>query len=397
MGSPFEDPAMRNSILTSLLLLLPPGHAMAQAAKTLGAPTATIPFEFAHIAGVRELPNGTVLVSDDRDRLVVLIDFTAQTARRLGRDGAGPAEYARPGTLLAIAGGATLLLDPGNARFLEFGPDGAIRGTVSPSRRGSGVQSNHMLALSAAWDARGTDEAGHIYFEQLPGPLRPGESRQVPIVRWDHRSGSLDTVGTYVLADTMLTLAPEVHGKEAIIRPRAWPTRPQWSVAPDGRIALVQASPYRVSWLAGAGRSAGPSVPYLPLRVTAEDKAAFLEEIRGARSSSRPSPSGESRPPGGRPPLRKTEGEPLFPDTKPPFSGREAVRVGADGTVWVARTRNAEDPVIRYDRFDRSAIQIGQVVFPAATRLVGFGRGSLYLARRDADDLEHLERFEIPK
>jgi len=31
-------------------------------------------------------------------------------------------------------------------------------------------------------------------------------------------------------------------------------------------------------------------------------------------------------------------------------------------------------------------------VFPPHTRLVGFGSGVLYLARKDADDLEHLER-----
>ena len=203
---------MRNVILTGLLVLPPCGSLTAQTTKSLGSPTATLPHDFTHIAGIREIPNGNVLVSDDREKVVVLADLAARTVRRLGRERAGPAEYARPGTLLAIAGGRSLLLDPGNARFLEFGPDGAILRTISPRSRAMGVQSNRMLALTAAWDARGTDETGRIYFEELPGPLRPGESRRVPIVRWDHSSGSLDTVATYVLSVTLLTLVPEVHG-----------------------------------------------------------------------------------------------------------------------------------------------------------------------------------------
>jgi len=364
-----------------------------QGVRSLGAPTAVLSHDFAHIAGMRELRDGRILISDDRDRAVVIADLAGETVRRVGREGAGPAEYARPGTLLAIANGGTLLLDPGNARFLEFGPTGQIIRAVSPTSRG---RPQHLLALSAAWDARGTDKAGRIYFEQLPGPLRPGETRLVPIVRWDHLTGALDTVATYPLDESMLSLVPELHGKDAVIRPRAWPPRAQWAVAGDGRIALAQPSPYRLSWIAGRQRTDGPSVPYVPLRITAADRAAFLDEVRDPRNASRPAQGGGTPPVGGRTPLHKTGGEPLFPDTKPPFLGRDAVRVAPDGTVWVVRTHPASEPITRADLFDRQGTLSGQIVLPPRTRLLGFGSSSLYLARRDADDLEHLERYRVP-
>ena len=67
------------------------------------------------------------------------------------------------------------------------------------------------------------------------------------------------------------------------------------------------------------------------------------------------------------------------------------------GTVllWVLRTRPAEDPVPSYDVFDSFGKQVGRVVLPKDTRLAGFGQRSVYLVRRDADDLEYLQRYAL--
>jgi hypothetical protein len=37
----------------------------------------------------------------------------------------------------------------------------------------------------------------------------------------------------------------------------------------------------------------------------------------------------------------------------------------------------------------------GRVALPPKTRLVGFGNGTLYLVRRDDDDLEYLQRYRL--
>jgi hypothetical protein len=39
---------------------------------------------------------------------------------------------------------------------------------------------------------------------------------------------------------------------------------------------------------------------------------------------------------------------------------------------------------------------VGRVALPADTRLVGFGNGTVYLARSDEDDLQYLQRYRLP-
>jgi len=358
-------------------------QAQAQTRRTLGAPDGSVAHDFSHIQSIRELPDKRVLVSDDRDRAVFLADFTGKTAEPRGRQGGGPLEFRQPGSFLAMPEGRTLLLDPGNARFLEFAPDGAITGSVVP--RGA-----KMLSLTAAWDSRGTDVRGRVYFEQLPGPLRPGQWRIVPIVRWDPGTVAMDTVASYTLREDMMSPAAAERGTDIILRPRAWAPRPQWSVGPEGRIAMVEPAPYRVRWSMTSGWTVGTAVTWEPIRVSEEDRAAFKEGWEtGPRGPSGPP---EQRPAGSKPPQRKRAGEPIYPETMPPFSGRDAVRVGPDGVVWVARTRSVTDSIPIYDLFDARGLRTAQVVFPPRTRLVGFGSGVLYLARKDTDDLEHLER-----
>ena len=46
-----------------------------------------------------------------------------------------------------------------------------------------------------------------------------------------------------------------------------------------------------------------------------------------------------------------------------------------------------------YDVFDATARLHAEAHLRARSRIVGFGDGVIYVARRDADDLEHLERY----
>jgi len=226
---------MRKRLLVAGILALPATafQAEAQVGRTLGAVDGVVAHDFSHIRSIRELQDKRVLVSDDRDRAVFLADFTGKMVVPRGRQGSGPLEFRQPGSLLAIDRGRTLLLDPGNSRFLEFAADGSITRSIVP--RGA-----KMLSLTAAWDSRGTDARGMVYFEQLPGPLRPGQFRIVPIVRWDPGTGVIDTVASYTLREDMMSPAAAERGTDIILRPRAWPPRPQWSVAPDGRIAMAE-------------------------------------------------------------------------------------------------------------------------------------------------------------
>ena len=78
----------------------------------------------------------------------------------------------------------------------------------------------------------------------------------------------------------------------------------------------------------------------------------------------------------------------------PPF---DAGRVFATptGDLWVGRYQPARDKAPRYDVFDATGKLTGQVVFPADTRVVGFGKGTVYTVRIDEDDLQYLQRWTL--
>ena len=85
-----------------------------------------------------------------------------------------------------------------------------------------------------------------------------------------------------------------------------------------------------------------------------------------------------------------------FPETKPaiPSSGIVAA-FDPNGTLWVARERVRGDNTPKYDLIVEGQGIVGQVKLPANTRIVGFGKSGVYLARVDGD-AEWLERYPLP-
>lgn len=67
-----------------------------------------------------------------------------------------------------------------------------------------------------------------------------------------------------------------------------------------------------------------------------------------------------------------------------------------DGNVWVRRTTSlGEAPV--YDIIDPLGHVVGRVRLLHRARLVGLGRGSVYVGRADALDRVTLERHALPR
>ncbi|HEX9630918.1 MAG TPA: hypothetical protein VGA02_00535 [Gemmatimonadales bacterium] len=63
------------------------------------------------MAGLRELRNGRVVVSDRLERTVTLVDFATGDMTAIGREGQGPGECGMPGVRFPLGGDSTLMLD----------------------------------------------------------------------------------------------------------------------------------------------------------------------------------------------------------------------------------------------------------------------------------------------
>lgn len=67
-----------------------------------------------------------------------------------------------------------------------------------------------------------------------------------------------------------------------------------------------------------------------------------------------------------------------------------------DGEVWVLRTRPAGDKIPTYDIFSRTGALVKSVALNPRSRVVGFGKGAVYVVRTDQDDLQYLQRYMRP-
>ncbi len=375
------------------LSLACPALVAAQSRVTLAKPDAESGEPFTNIASVRELPSGKVLVSDVTDKVVQLVDLASGTAVKVGREGRGPGEYSLPAALLPLPDGSTLLQDMLNRRFLIIGPDGKPGAFADfPPSPTAGPGPGIMVGgLNTRADAR-----GRIYFQGSPFSMATGtQLDSVAVLRWDRTSTRLDTIaffkppaGSASMSRRGSDVQVRIGGGQKVFAPTE-----AWAVTGDGRIARLQPSPYRVLWYEAGRVVTGPVQPYTPIRVGEAEK----EREREARRRARPmmitiGPGGGSAPP---PPGRLPTEEPEFEETMPPF-GAGGVFGTPDGEVWVLRNRPASDKNPSYDVFDRTGALVKQVTLSPNSRVVGFGNGTVYVAKSDEDDLQYLQRYRKP-
>ena len=371
-------------------------------ARTLARPEARYTEPFTSLIGVRELSDGRVIVGDSHERTVQLLDLGRGTAKLLSREGAGPEEYGIPSRLIPLAGDTTLLYDVGNDRYLVILGDGRTAGTRLLETSGG----TRMGGAPMGWDALG----GYYYRTSIypPGERRMGDAPvSAAVLRYDRRSRRVDTLATLAIPAGRSQGARQLDGGMLqMLDNRPLAAEDVAAVAPDGRLAIVRSAPYRVEWLHRDGRRVtGPEVRYQPLRVTDDDKRAFLQtQIRpGSIIVRRPEGGGDARAmPIERSGLPRQRNQTdindpslTWPTQMPPFLAG-AARVAPDGTLWVLRTRAHDDRIPAYDVFDASGRLTSRVALPAGTRLLGFGNGTVYLIRVDEDDLQWIERYRLP-
>jgi hypothetical protein len=356
---------------------------------TLTTPTAEFPEPFTEVRGVRELTDGRVVVNDFRDRFVKLVDFPAGTVRQTGTHGSGPGEYLMPLMLLPLGRDTTAVYDmANNGDLVIILPDGSLRGSITTAPTTPG-------GATITTRSRG-DGRGFIYSETRTG------NDSIAVERYDRRSNGRVILG-YV---SPLVVSP-FRGRPAGGRglgargtptggvggsPPPFFTVDQWAVANDGRLAVVTSEPYRVTFTETDGRrwTADP-ISTSRIRVTEAHKSEWRQTRARPVASISFSRSGE-RAAGftSRPVVEPA----AWPEYLPPFL-TGAVRFAPDGMLWVERTTAAGAPAT-FDIIDFRGRLVLKVVFPPRTRLAGFGANTIYAVRRDSDDLEYLQKYDLP-
>ena len=322
----------------------------------------------AHVSAARELADGRVLITDAKTPALLILDPRTGATSPLGSLGPGPNQYVTPGGLYGGPDGTTLLLDRGQTRTMTISATGEFKGTKSIAEHGKSGSSDEDI------DQQRIDARGFAYFLDNPfgRKLAGTDKREASIVRFEPVTQRKETVATVQLPEMRtITDGPMTFGRVVVGSPADG-----WGVAPDGRVAVVRAAPYRVEWYGTDGKVAGgPPVPFDPLPITEADKQAHAAARRGAGGSVSASSSSGATMDANKIPTE-------FAATKPPFTPADVI-VSPDSRVWVMRTRPLATQEILYDVFDRAGRRIDRIELPAGSRIVGFGPSSIYVRHND--------------
>ena len=353
--------------------------------RTLARPDAEFAAPFTDITGVRALSDGRVILIDERDRTIQLLDFATGKATTISRQGSGPGEYRLPTALFTLSGDSTAVFDEPNRRILIILPNGRPGKVIALTAPGGGVGFMRRF-----------DGAGRLYADGNAHTTRGGvftSLDSVPIVRWSPGASRRDTVA-YVGRPKGYAKFRQ-QGNQQIVTvggPTPFSAIDQWALSPDGRIAVVDADSFIVTWIEPSGRRVATSrIAFTPLRVTEAHKAAWREAQQGGVAVIGDDDKGTvsivNRP------RRKVEGPESWPEFMPPFV--RGPRFALDGTLWIQRTAPANSPPT-YDVISQASGLTMRVVLPMKSRIVGFGaNGAVYVARTDDDDLQHLQRYVV--
>jgi hypothetical protein len=386
---------MRTHVFGLVLAALMTRAAPAQPTRTLSKPAAEAAEPFTTIAAVRELSDGRVVVVDPRDRVVQLLTKDLSSAQQVGRMGQGPGEYTMPMQLFAGGADTTLLYDLMGVRLLVIDPAGKPVNTISLAALSGGLPSGPA-------GVKGFDRHGRLFAQTMgftAGPQGAQFADTAPVVRLDLKTKTIDTL-TFVraIAPRMQVSGNAQAGAAIKMSMAAYPLVDEWVVMPDGGVAVVRVSDYHVDWIAPSKtKRAAPPIAYERVRVVEADKVKARADRMKAQDAARRTLSSMKAPagPDGKavkmPSMTMAEPD-EWPAYKPPFSA-SSVHLAPNGQLWVARLRPAGNDAPLYDVIDANGRVVSRVVLPKKSRVIGFGKGAVYVVRTDEDDLQYLQRF----
>lgn len=421
---------MRSPLLSVFPALLLAGAAGAQGLppiRQLGAVAATTNDSLGGVLTVRALPGGHVLVNDLMSRRLLLFDSTLNSAKIVADSTPSTASAygGRFGGLLAYRGDSSLFVDPASMSMLVVDPNGKIGRVMSVPR------SQDAMFIANPGGATTYDPAGRLVYRGMLRPAIPARSPNggfmppdlpdsAPILRVDIATRKVDTVAYIRIPKTKLLVSRNDNGSVTMtseVNPMA--VVDDWTVLPDGTIAIVRGQDLHVDFVSPAGEvTKAPKVPYEWQRMSDEEKAAVIDTARTqmeamraemtaqtkervAGAATAPAATGSERRnvvimagpgTGGAagntgaavaqlPPVQFVSPSEL-PDYRPAIVPGTA-RADPDGNLWVRTTLNAGNGPV-YDVIDRSGKLVDRVQIPNGTQIVGFGPdGAVYLVARE--------------
>jgi hypothetical protein len=351
----------------------------------LGGTPARLEDGLDQVRQVRELEDGTLLVLSSRSKVPLHADYATGLVNEVSREGAGPGEFRQPHALMALPGDSSLVCDADRCVILVGTRPVSTRRTWLVHAYGPRFEGadRHGRILEVRPSKYGTQPGTRLYpYHHIAESLAILIHHRAPTGSADAVTARVDTTahvrgafrgakyhvrGSYRGVGVRYGLISLLTGEE------------QATLFLDGWIAVAYAEPYRVDWITPDGRRIpGAPLPFVEVPVDdVQRKAAVARDF--PRS----------------PTLFAPEDYPHWPKVLPPFSDK-ALLAMPDGRVAIRRQVDARDPATVYDLVDRQGRLTAKLRLKPNENVAGFGRGAVYVIRKDREDLEWIERYSWP-
>jgi hypothetical protein len=392
--------------------------AVAKTTQTLGA-----------VLGVRELPDGKVLVNDAGRRQIKIFEPSLASATiTLDSAAGGSNSYGpRRGQIFPYLGDSTAFTEIVTRDVLLLDRSGRVARALATPQFDDGITPfAQQFPMPTAIDNQGR------LIAQGGVSVRNGVLADSSLIyRADLDTRRVDVVGAIHLGSKGERNRgdPPEDGKRVVTTIRQpVPTEDAWAVLSDGTIAFVRGQDYHVDWVLPDGTKSGTSkLPFDWKRLTDEEKQKLMDSakvvwdslmvIRNARNAgpapSRGDPGGDATSPGrgrssggnGEPgssqggSIQRMVSVPIsdIPDFYPPIR-RNSAMADADGNLWILPTTSAQSQhgELVYDVVNPKKGLFQRVRMPVGRSIAGFGKGGvLYLQSGDMANGFHLERVKL--
>ena len=412
--------------------------------RTLGTVEARSDERLGYVSGVRELSNGTVIVNDAGKRRLIAFDPTLGSVRVIADTSPGArAQYGPRATgVIPYAGDSTLLVDMSGRAFLVIDEHGNVTRVMSAPRP------NDVASMtSAGLGAPSFDRRGRLLYRTMLMPAfkapvvgkpytPPTMPDSAPLLRADFEKRTADTVAWLRTPVIKVSSTPLPNGG-VVLTPLFSPisTIDDWTVLPDGSVAVLRGADYHIDWIDASGvRTSTPKMPFDWKRLSDDDKAAIVDSVRKVleaqlqRSGSGntniaagPGGHGGTAIPTGHSmtimPIGGDDGAPQpkvtappapqaaqlvepseLPDYYPSILQSGEMRADLDGRVWILPSTSTQaGKGLLYDVVDRRGEIVERVRLPEGRALEGFGaNGAVYLTSHGPEGTR-LERARLQR
>jgi hypothetical protein len=358
--------------------------AVAQSAPTirLATPSGSTESTFNRVSSIRELPNGSLLVADQGDQQLWHATFDGKSAQNIGRKGSGPGEFRTVGWLYAIGRDSSLFTDGYTSRW------NIARGTTFTATLSEARELNRSLGAELS----GADTLGNVlgvipfsHRAGVPALRNTADSLYAVRGRWDgSRQDTIASLRGRGGAGFSVT-QPQNGGLGRINVANPLSSEDLVVMAPDGWVAIVRVSPYRVDWRAPTGAiRQGTPVAIVARPVDEREVCWALARALGPKT-----PCDRELAPGW-----PTHVPAFVPSSRP--RPQPTALPTANGQLLVAREPAPAARTQSYDIFDRTSRRVAQLEIPITDAVVGFGARSVYVLRVDDDGLSAILRYNWP-